>query len=319
MSRKFRKTAILAKIETTKYLDASPAGATDAIQIANLDVVPFEAQNVDRALIRSYFGRGGQLVGPGTVSLTFEVELQGSGAAGTAPAWGPLVRACAFAETVTASTRVDYTPVTDGIESLTIYYHRDGVKHAATGCQGSFELMMEVGGRPMLKFTFRGKASSPTATSDPSTTLTAWKIPSVVNDTNTADLVVGGSYSAGAITGGTSYVSGGLTMNMNNAVQFTPLVGAEYIDITDRNPTGKVALDLTAAQEVTFDGYVRNNSLQSIGMLQGASAGYKVLVFAPQAQFSNRRHVERNGLLLNEFDLGFDPSSGNDEFRIVAL
>jgi len=319
MSRKFRKSAILAKIETTPYTDAAPAGASNAIQTINLDVTPYEAQNVERNLSRAYFGRSSQLVGPGMVRLQFEVEMQSSGTAGTAPAWGALLRACAFAEAVTASTRVDYTPVTDATETLTIYYHRDGVKHAAVGCQGTFELAMTVGGRPSLKFSFLGKSSAPTATADPAQTLTAWKVPSVISDVNTSDLVIGGTYSAGTISGGTTYVSSGLTLSMGNDVKFSPLVGAEYIDIVDRNPQGSVTLELTAAQEVTFDGYVRANTYQSIGMLHGTTAGSKVLVFAPTAQLYNRRHVEVNGNLMNSFDLGLDPSTGNDELRIVAL
>jgi len=319
MARKFRKTAILAKIETTPYTDAAPTGAANAIQIANLDVTPYNAQNVDRNLVRAAFGRSGQLVGPGYVELSFEVELAGSGAAGTAPAYGPLLRACAFAEAITASTRVDYTPVTDSLETVTIYYHRDGVKHAAVGCQGTFELLMNVGQRPALKFTFKGKSSVPTATADPTLTLTAWKVPEVVSDANTADLLIGCAYSAGALTGGTAYTSGGLSFNLGGTVSFTPLVGAEYIDFTDRQPVGSLMLDLTAAQEVTFDGYVRNNTLQSIGMIHGTATGKKVLVFGGQVQLMNRKHQDVNGVLMSAFDLGFDPSSGNDEFRICVL
>ena len=320
MARKFRKTAILAKIETTPYTDAAPTGAANAIQIANLDVTPYNAQNVDRNLVRAAFGRSGQLVGPGYVELSFEVELAGSGAAGTAPAYGPLLRACAFAEAITASTGVDYTPVTDSLETVTIYYHRDGVKHAAVGCQGTFELLMNVGQRPALKFTFKGKSSSvPTATADPTLTLTAWKVPEVVSDANTADLLIGCAYSAGALTGGTAYTSGGLSFNLGGTVSFTPLVGAEYIDFTDRQPVGSLMLDLTAAQEVTFDGYVRANTLQSIGMIHGTATGKKVIVFGGQVQLMNRKHQDVNGVLMNAFDLGFDPSSGNDEFRICVL
>lgn len=319
MPRKVRNAVILAKIEDTPYTDSEPTGADNAIQIASLDVNPYVSRNVDRNLIRRYFGRSGQLVGPGYVEMSFEVELQGSGTAGTAPAWGPLMRAGAFEEGIEPGEFVEYVPRTDELESLTIYYHRDGVKHAAVGCQGTFEFAMGVGERPTLKCRFLGKSSVPTATADPSPVLTAWKVPAVISDANTADLVIGGTYADGVISGGTTFVSAGISINMANGVEFIPLVGAEYVDVTDRQPVGQLTLDLSASQEVTFDGYVRNNTLVSVGMVHGTTAGHKVLIFAPKVQLMNRRHVDVSGLLMNQFDLGFDPDSGDDELRVVVL
>ena len=61
--------------------------------------------------IRAYFGNSEQLPAGIHSELDFEVELAGSGAAGTAPAWGPLIRACGMSETITAATDVKYAPV----------------------------------------------------------------------------------------------------------------------------------------------------------------------------------------------------------------
>jgi hypothetical protein len=48
--------------------------------------------------------------------VEFDVDLVGSGTAGTAPAWGPLIQACAFAEVIVASTSVTYNPVSSGLQ-----------------------------------------------------------------------------------------------------------------------------------------------------------------------------------------------------------
>jgi len=61
---------------------------------------PLEANNVDRNAILSYLGANENLVGTAFKSLNFSVELVGSGTAGAAPSWGPLLRACGFAETL---------------------------------------------------------------------------------------------------------------------------------------------------------------------------------------------------------------------------
>jgi peptide/nickel transport system substrate-binding protein len=55
------------------------------------------ANNVNRDLVRNYFGASEQLVGIAYIEAEFTVELQGSGTAATAPAWGALLRAAGHA------------------------------------------------------------------------------------------------------------------------------------------------------------------------------------------------------------------------------
>jgi hypothetical protein len=97
-----RRTAILSKIESQYASDALPDG-TDAVLIRNLSVTPIEADVVSRDLIRPYLGNSDQLLAQTRVSLSFEVEMAGSGAAGTAPRFDSLLRACGMAVTTTAA------------------------------------------------------------------------------------------------------------------------------------------------------------------------------------------------------------------------
>lgn len=319
MARYARKSAILAKVETTYGTDASPTGAADAVLVSNLTINPLNAQNVSRDLIRPYFGASEQLVGSAYVECSFDVELQSSGTAGTAPQWGDLLLGCGFAETVTASTRVDYTPVTDSLQSLTLYYHDDGVLHKVLGAMGTVDVKLNVSERPVLSFKFTGLDGGMTATANPSATLTAWKTPAVVNDANTADLLLGCTYAAGALSGGTAYVSRGIEFSVGNKVEFIPLVGGESVGITGREVTGKVVLDLAAADEVTFMATVKANTTQGIGTVHGTASGSKVLVFAPAVQLISPSKQDVNGRRLIGYDLRAVPSAGNDDLRIVAL
>ena len=97
-----RRTAILSKIESQYASDALPDG-TDAVLIRNLSVTPIEADVVSRDLIRPYLGNSDQLLAQTRVSLSFEVEMAGSGAAGTAPRFDPLLRSCGMSEYITAA------------------------------------------------------------------------------------------------------------------------------------------------------------------------------------------------------------------------
>lgn len=319
-TRYLRNTAILAKNESTYGTDITPTEGANAILVSNCSITPFMADNVDRDLIRPYFGGSEQLAGANYVELSFDVEFAGAGAAGTAAPYGPLLRACGFVETLSASVRAEYNLTTPVSDSATIYYFSDGVRHKALGCRGSVSINMGVGQRPLLSFKFTGLYGSVTAANPTALTLTGFKTPLVINETNTADVTLGATYTAATptLTGGTGYPSQGLTIDLANAVNYTPLLGGEIVDITNRAPTGSLSLDLTAANEVTFMGDVLANNTQSLGLMHGTAAGGKVMVFAPKVQLINPQKIDVNGKLMIGFDVRLVPSSGNDELKIVV-
>jgi len=109
----------------------------------------------------------------------------------------------------------------------------------------------------------------------------------------------------------------GLDLDVANDVQFTPLIGGETVDVTDRKSVGKVRLDLTAAQEVAFDVQVLAATTSTFGMIHGAEAGKKVLVFLPSVQLINKQKDEINGRRLISYDLRLVPVAGNDEIVII--
>ncbi len=319
-TRYIRNTAILAKIESTYGTDSTPTEGANALLVSNVSINPLSAANVDRDLVRPYMGASEQLVGPANIELSFDIELSGAGAAGTAAAYGPLLRACGFAETLSASIRAEYNLVTPVADSVSIYYFSDGVKHIAKGCRGTLSLKMSAGGRPVLSFKFLGLDGGVTAASPSALTLTAFKTPAVISEPNTGDLTFGATYTAATptLTGGTGYPSQGIDLDLGNAVNYTPLLGGESVDISQRQVTGKILLDLTAAQEVTFMASVKANTLQSLGLMHGTTAGYKVMIFMPAAQLINPSKSEVNGKLMIGYDIRALPSSGNDELKIVV-
>ena len=318
MARFIRNTAILAKVETTEGTDAVPTGAANAMLISNMTVNPLNANNVDRALIRNYFGASEQLVGTASVQISFDVEFAGSGAAGTAAPWGALLKACGFLESglVTYVTYQSDTPA--NAKSATIYYYDDGVLHKLLGARGTFKMMLGVGERPVMQFSFVGKDGGITAVSVPSTTLTAWKTPAVITDTASGDVKLGSAYAAGAVTGGTAYTSRGLQLDLGNKVDFTPLLGGEFVDITDRDVSGSFELDLTAANEVTFMASVKANTVQAISLEHGSAAGYIVGVHMAGAQLINPKKADINGRRLIGYDLRSVPVVGNDDLTIYT-
>ena len=97
-----RKRVILVKLEPTYGSDSAPVAA-DAVLCSNLDITPLDGSAVERDFIRPYFGVSGSIRVENFASLSFESEIAGSGAAGTAPDWGALLKAANFSETLTAA------------------------------------------------------------------------------------------------------------------------------------------------------------------------------------------------------------------------
>lgn len=321
MGRSTRKYAILAKIETTYGTDAVPTGGANAILVSNVNVNPLNANNVDRNLLRIYYGASEQLIGTAFKEVSFDVEIAGASAAGAAPAWGPLLRACGMAETLIASTRADYLPISSAFEALSMYCYADGVQHILLGARGECSLSMKVGEIPKFSFRFQGINGGSTAVTNPSTTLSAFVTPQVVTDAFTPNFKLGGTVSptgAPAISGGTDYACTGITLALGNALNFKNLINLQEMEITDRKVAGRLELEMTAAQEVSQMTSVLANTLQAVSLEHGSTATKKALVHLPFAQFMNPSYQDLNGSLLVAYDITCVPSAGNDEFRLVT-
>jgi hypothetical protein len=320
MPRLIKNTLVTAKVQTTPGMDAVPTGAANAVLMSEGSITPLDAQAIDRSLIRGYFGGSEQLVGPASVKLTYAVELAGSGAAGTAPAWGQLLQGCAVAEgMLTTPARVEYTPVSTSLKMLTQYYYDDGALHKLLDSMGNCTLSAKVGERPMLRFEWTGLDGGIAVVPNATGVFTPWKKPVAMTKANVIDITLGGTYAAGALSGGTVYNSTGLELNFGNVVNFSAMLSTETVDISDRQSTATLELELTAAQEVAMMASVKANETQALGFTIGTAAGNKVLVFAPAAQLTNPRKSELNGKRLIGFDVRLVPVNGNDEWRIVVL
>jgi hypothetical protein len=321
MGRSTRSFALLAKLEVTYNVDPIPTGGANAMLVKNLQVNPLNAQNVDRALLRPFFGGSEQLVGTAFKEVSFDIELIGASAAGVAPAWGPLLRACGMAETLIAVTRVDYTPVTVSLESVRIYCNYAGVQHNIGGARGDCTVSLKIGEIPMLRFRFQGIDNSESEVALPSVTLSAFQTPQVVTAAFTPNFKLGGTVSptgAPAISAGTAFPSTGLEISFGNSLNFKNLIGLQEMEIVDREMAGHIDIDQTAAQEVAQMVKVRGNTLESIAIEHGSAATKKSLVYLPFAQKLNPTYVDLNKSLLQGYDIRAVPSAGNDEFRLVT-
>lgn len=321
MTRLIKKTAVLAMLEALYAVDAAPSGAANALEVSNLSINPMNAEWVSRDIIRAYLGGSEELAGARYMECGFDIELVGSGDAGVAPAWGPLMRAIGFAEVITAGVRVDYVPISGDFESATIYWYDDGVLHKLLGVRGTASLDLTVGKKPVISFKFMGIDGGTTEAPTVATTLTAWRVPQIVLDANSGIPTFGATHApavAPELAGGTTYPSEGLTIDLGIKAQFQKLLGGESISISERDVTGAIKLKLTAAEEVAYLEKVKAGTLTSIGLTHGTVAGDKVMVFMPSVQMKEPTKEDLNGERMIGYKLRMLPQVGNDEIRIAT-
>lgn len=301
---------ILAKTEVTYGTDPTPTGAANAILVRNLDITPQDADFVNRDLVRPFLGRSEQLPTGIRVRASFEVEIAASGTAGTAPAWGPLLKACGFSETTVASTSVTYNPVSSTFDSVTIYFQVDGVQHKITGARGTVSFGLKKKDIPVMKFEFLGLYNAPTDAALATPTFTAWKTPLPVTNANTTGFALHG-------------FSGVLSeLNIDMAVQTVhrDLVGGtQSVLITDREPTGNVMIEATTVATKGWWSITQNATLGALAITHGTVAGQKVAFSSSNVQLTNPRYQDEDGVQMLQMDLQFIPSStGNDEISVAC-
>jgi hypothetical protein len=127
-----RRRTILAKIETTYGTDSVPTGAADAILVRNLEITPMEQDLASRDLVRPYLGSSEQIPAAIRATLGFEIEIAGAGTAGNAPAWAPLLRACAFAQNLLATAHTG-TATAGAASTITLAAGASAVDNAYRG------------------------------------------------------------------------------------------------------------------------------------------------------------------------------------------
>ena len=303
-----RRRLILAKIESAYGTDPTPAG-TNAILVRNLEIQPLVADTVNRELVRPYLGQADQLLSQTRVEVSFEVELAGSGTAGTAPAYGPVLRSCGISETVVADTSVTYAPESSGFESCTIYYHQDGIRHKVTGCRGTFEMSCEVGQIPVLSFTMTGIYNAPTDETQPTPTYSNQASPVLFKEGNTT------AFSAFGYSGCLmSY-----NFSLANDVIYRELVGCtKEILITNRAPNGTVVIEAPTITAKDFFTVATGSSTGSITFQHGTTGGNIATVTTAQSDLGNLTYSDQDGVqMLNMPFIAVPTSSGNDEFSLV--
>ena len=301
------KKIILVELEGSYGTDATPDGA-DAILAVEGSITPMEGNDVSRNLELPWLGADATIPAELHVKVSFKVELQGSGTAGTAPGWGKLMRMCACAEVVSAGVSVAYNPVTDGHESGSLYFYVGSTLHKLLGARGNVKLSVTAQGVPYLEFEFTGLFVKPAEATRPTPALSAFQDPTLATSANTPTFTIDG----------TSFVLRQMMLDLGNQVENRFLIGSEGVHITGKQE----ALTCTVeAQPITsFDPYALAQAQTQVPVVltHGTVAGKIATLNVPSAQMQRVQGLE-NTQNVTEWPLRLVPLpvAGNDQFTLT--
>lgn len=305
-SLRSHRSAMLAKLETTYATDSVPVAGTDAVVLQEAEITQMDADAVERPRLTPHFGARPIALTALKIRATAQVDLAGSGAAGTAPAYAPLLRGCGMAQTITPATRADYTPISAAEESLSLYWFLDGQRQRALGARGSWGLEIAANQFPRLTFEFLGLYTPPTEVALPATTLTAWREPQVANTTNTPVVTLDGL----------TVALESLRYRHNNDLVFRDLVNRRYVNIQERRPVIEVAIEAPTLTAKNFWALAEAGTTFAAVARHGAAAGSIAELTAPRCQISQIARRPADGVEMLDMTLVVLPNTGNDEVTL---
>jgi len=312
MATKFRrKRTIFAKLEVTYGVDPVPIGS-NAIRTKNLTLDdPYAGDRVSRDLDRDELGLQEEINVNPYVTVSFEVEIAGSGTPGTAPKYGPLLKACRFTEDVNTGD-VIYTPHSTTPASVTLHFQMDGQLHKILGARGNVSFNWAKG-IPTMKFTFSGLYATPVAAIPLTADFTGFQVPLPVTNNNTTLTV--GAYSGPAMS---------LTCDMGNTVVPRNVMGMEEILITDRGPTGQLVIDMPSLGDIDiFSDFVESHegviNTGIVELVHGTVSGNIVEFYAPKVQLSTVNEGDDSGIATYSLNARYIPNAGDDDVRLTVL
>lgn len=307
-----RKKFLIAKIESTYGTDPSPVGGSDAVQVSSLEITPIESDNVQAAAFQGFLGNSTRstLVANKRVSVTFDVELAGSGTAGTPPAFGPLLKSCGLSEAIVSSTSVTYAPVSSSFSSATIYCFYDGTQHKITGARGSVSFNMAAGQFGVMSFNFIGIYNAPDGTAlSGSFTVANQAAALEVNDTNVT---------TATFHGVTSVRLESFDLALNNELLYKETASNKEVIITNRAAGGTAVIEAPAIGTTDFFAKAVATATGSSSFVLGATAGNIVTLNAAQTDITGCSYADTNGVIaLSMPYLALPTTAGNNEMSLV--
>lgn len=301
---------IFAKKETIYGTDATPTGAVNAALTRNFTAKPVVVDRVARNLDRPVRGRTKDAPSNARQTFSYELELAGAGAAGTAPAWMEHLQACGMdAPVITAGTSAvqKFAPIGTALSALTAYHWHGNQRRVGLGTRGTFSGDFTAGAYPFLKLDMTAllPATTDFGLSDAApgaVVLDQWKDPVEINTANT-DFTLDG-YAANLRS---------FTWDVNADVRARNLVGANYISRGNHAATGKLVIEAPAVATKNYLKTLKDGSEVPLQVIHGLVAGNIIQLDCAHVQLTDIDLQEEDDVLMFSCSIGLNVGTTPDD------
>jgi hypothetical protein len=304
------KKVIAAKLEVTYGTDPTPDG-TNGILCSNISLTPLAGSVAKRQRAHATYGADKHTLLQEYRTVSFDVELAGAGAAGDAPLYGPLLRACGLSETISEDTKVEYAPISSSQESVTIWFWWDGLLHKLNGARGTVSFKLNGGALPMMSFAFTGlfgAADSDASALDVESGMASFIDAIEVNKANTAT----------ATLMGTAVTLESLQVDLGNQAQFRDRPNAAYVALTNREVTGNISFEAQTVATKAWVSTAKTGTTGALAIVHGTAAGNIIKIDGSKAQLEQPSYNEGDGIVIMQSAFGLKRTAGDDEFKLTV-
>jgi hypothetical protein len=299
----------LDKIESSYGTDPTPAANANAVMAFDLELNPFEVNDVQRKPATPWFRGAETKIANLHAMASYYVELAGSGTAGAAPAYGPALRAAGFAETINVGTDVQYLPVSAGFESAAAYFNVDGQRHKLLGGRASCVFEFIANETPKLRMQRTALYTAPGASAFPaSPDFSSYKSALVVGKANTPTFTLHG----------VACVLRSLKVDMGQQVEHRDLVGSETVQITGRAPTAELLIEAPPLGTQDWFAVAKAETINALQLIHGSAAGAIIQLDLAKVKVLKPRYERDGRVLMLRMGLDVLPNAGDDEVKLTV-
>mgnify|MGYP000515673567 CR=1 FL=1 len=265
-----RLTALYAGKETT-YGQA--AVLTQAMYAKVTDFAPLDSNLRELDKQQSVYGAQKSLITASWMRLGLEIDVTGSGTAGTAPLYQDLLLACGNAITEDPGVDTQIAPASINHDSITAAYTIDGMKFSMVGARGNVSYSVNAEGHLMAQLTLWGIPVLPLDEPTPDMDLSGFLEPVPVNGDTSAFTFFG--YAA---------VFQSLTVNYGWEIVRRNKPNDIGVYLKNRKVTGNLTIDLPLIAQHDFLADIRNHTTGALSLAIGSTAGNINTLTAPAVQ-----------------------------------
>lgn len=305
--------ALYAKKEVT-YGTEPPniqSGGSAALT-RNFSAKPMAVDVIDRNIDRTVRGATKIATSNARQTISYELEIAGSNAAGTAPPWMEHLEACGMASPVlvanTSATQT-FSPIGTALSSLSIAHWHGSQRRVGAGARGSFGFDFTAGSYPFLKIDLMALiGSSPIDDAvPPSPAFARWKDPLEVNTVNTDFLLDGYAAVLRSITGDIA-----APLSVRN------LVGGNYVQRGNHKLTGRIVCEAPTIAAKNYFSTLRTGAEVPCSVEHGTVAGQIVRFSMSTIQITDIELQDEDDVLMMSLTYQANTGATPDDLVITA-